>query len=491
MVRVSRLGGRVGSSSGSSVGCRRYVKKVPRRLALLLALGLYLVVMRMFYSSRLNGSETALGFYLTAEVPSEGSNNHYLEEPKNVGQSIDQRPNHKATQTPAIKETTGTKNITHFEAHSLDAAESFHEAALQTIRNLINSSTVISWGFKKRPAIEEEELGIQALLSQHSLYVEIMYAKSNEERLNIWNDKNVSTSTAETNETFYLWDLSICQAARDFRRAGSVKPHVLFATCNENFGAFSRYVPNRTHDWSKWSDWRNQGCTDEELFDYVNHVNTLAVFTTQHHFLDHPKVHSLPLGIKSVNNRKFLKFLHKPKHTSSKKTEWLMINDSGWKHRKDITDTVANNFATATGIKTSTGDLIPSLLENTYQRGKYGWYLKQLRLHRFILSPSGMGWDCYRIWEALHLNTIPIIERYGRPNDGWRRTLEGLPVVWVDDFREVTPELLEHEYWKIVDKARKGMYLYEKLSITWWVDFIKSKVTERQTTSVATASQFS
>jgi hypothetical protein len=55
----------------------------------------------------------------------------------------------------------------------------------------------------------------------------------------------------------------------------------------------------------------------------------------------------------------------------------------------------------------------------------------------FVLSPSGGGMDCHRTWEALSLGCVPILR------DGpLRRVLEGLPCVFVKDWREVTRNFL-------------------------------------------------
>ena len=55
----------------------------------------------------------------------------------------------------------------------------------------------------------------------------------------------------------------------------------------------------------------------------------------------------------------------------------------------------------------------------------------------FVLSPAGAGMDCHRTWEALALGCVPIVR------DGpLRRVLEGLPCVFVNDWREVTRKFL-------------------------------------------------
>jgi hypothetical protein len=335
---------------------------------------------------------------------------------------------------------------------SLDPEMTFHIPAYNRILRLINNDSIISWGYKKAKGFSEE-LRIKFLLTPELSIVRLHELSTTEKRA-IWSN----TSTHDP----FLWESQICDAIQSFRQTDQVKPHVLFTRCNENFGEFSRYVPeHKTTNWNDKVEWSSNGCTsDDEVWEYLNHSHTRAVFTTQHHFVDHPKVHSLPLGIKHTMKAQVLKLLREPR---ANKTKLLMINDNGWKHRKQVTASVVENFARHN-----------MTLINTYNNRKSSHYLKELRRSKYILSPSGLGFDCYRIWEALHFNTIPIIERYHRPHDGWRRTLEGLPVLWVEDFSEVTPDMLRTEYKRIA--AQGSDYQYEKLTRQWWIQFIQSQI---------------
>ena len=69
--------------------------------------------------------------------------------------------------------------------------------------------------------------------------------------------------------------------------------------------------------------------------------------------------------------------------------------------------------------------------------------LKRIELWRektryaFVVSPHGNGLDCHRTWESLVLGNIPIVKR-----SSIDPLYEGLPVVIVDDWREITPENL-------------------------------------------------
>jgi hypothetical protein len=83
--------------------------------------------------------------------------------------------------------------------------------------------------------------------------------------------------------------------------------------------------------------------------------------------------------------------------------------------------------------------------------------------YKFVLSPPGNGIDCYRTYEAIALGCIPIIK--SSPLDS---LYEGLPVIIINDWSEVTSELLEKEY-------NYNMEIYsEKMYLQYWIDKITS-----------------
>lgn len=85
----------------------------------------------------------------------------------------------------------------------------------------------------------------------------------------------------------------------------------------------------------------------------------------------------------------------------------------------------------------------------------------------FEISPRGKGIDCFRTWEALFLNTIPIVKT---------TTLdplyedEDLPVVIVQSWREVTEANLAR--WRAELQDRFNAELSRKLTNDYWVDKI-------------------
>jgi hypothetical protein len=354
---------------------------------------------------------------------------------------------------------------TAFRVQNVDPERDFHIPAHQRIQSLVNKTNILAWKITTDKFFQE--FNLTDLLSP-ALLIERIHGRPDAEKRKVWSDIH----------QHYVWETNICYAARGFARAGKVKPHILFTYCNENRGAFSRDIPNRTVEWdSLATHWKSWGCSDEEIFAYLDHPNTRAVVTTQHQSYSHPKIISIPLGIRIQIKFPMLAKIKKAK--PQPRTQLLMINDNGWRHRSEIAATVNASFGFA--------------LKNTYTKSNSTVYLEELQRSKFILAPSGLGYDCYRIWDALYMGTIPIVEIPFYPassprklrnlfrgekklEDGWRRTLDELPVLWVHSYDQVTPEFLEQKYREIA--ANNQLYNYRKLTIDWWIELIRSRIPE-------------
>ena len=104
-------------------------------------------------------------------------------------------------------------------------------------------------------------------------------------------------------------------------------------------------------------------------------------------------------------------------------------------------------------------------------------YLKEMAEYKFALSPRGWGPDCYRTWEALLVGTIPIVKRNqhdlilsmrGPHGSQLDRLYENLPILVIDDWKEITQEFLEEQYKIITSKS----YDIRPLYIEFWYDRI-------------------
>eukprot|EP00045_Choanoeca_perplexa_P003618 m.32291 g.32291 ORF g.32291 m.32291 type:complete len:375 (+) comp12143_c0_seq1:164-1288(+) len=85
----------------------------------------------------------------------------------------------------------------------------------------------------------------------------------------------------------------------------------------------------------------------------------------------------------------------------------------------------------------------------------------------FVISPPGHGVDCHRHWETLMLGAIPIIIR--RP-PLTTRLFDGMPVVQVDSYKEVTVDKLLD--WQETYRPMMTAFLAsknERVFSSWWM----------------------
>lgn len=84
--------------------------------------------------------------------------------------------------------------------------------------------------------------------------------------------------------------------------------------------------------------------------------------------------------------------------------------------------------------------------------------------YTFILSPAGVGLDCHRTWEALCLGCIPIV-----CIPEFRKMFADLPVLVVDNWEQITEELLQ----QTVELFKTKQFNYEKLKLSYWKNMMQ------------------
>lgn len=125
---------------------------------------------------------------------------------------------------------------------------------------------------------------------------------------------------------------------------------------------------------------------------------------------------------------------------------------------------VYSNFTLETNLTKRSDALhtINSMPFVTTDNSKYPFekYLEILKSFKYVICPPGNSVDCHRIWEALYLGVIPIIEKHVA-----MEYFYDLPVMVVDKFDEITEEKLVSEYASIRLKSTDKMLLshYAKL----------------------------
>ncbi len=85
----------------------------------------------------------------------------------------------------------------------------------------------------------------------------------------------------------------------------------------------------------------------------------------------------------------------------------------------------------------------------------------------FVISPPGNGLDTHRTWEALALGRIPIVQR-----TGIEPIFEGLPVLIVNSYEEITQDLLTATLTDYVQ--RWDRFDWARLTLDWWMAQIRN-----------------
>jgi hypothetical protein len=86
----------------------------------------------------------------------------------------------------------------------------------------------------------------------------------------------------------------------------------------------------------------------------------------------------------------------------------------------------------------------------------------------FIISPHGNGLDCHRTWEALCLGCIPIVK-----TSSIDVLYYDLPVLIVNDWSDISLELLNNTISNYKTKYLEHKFNYDKLLLQYWINKIK------------------
>jgi len=146
--------------------------------------------------------------------------------------------------------------------------------------------------------------------------------------------------------------------------------------------------------------------------------------------VSHPRIQSVPLGIRLSSETEIAL---REAMTAGRQPQCNLVYLNCWRRLRQAVNPrrgIYEEFGSKSWVTTEGGfSHVP--IKDFYQ---------QIASHPYVLSPAGAGPDCHRHWEAILLGSIPIVLR-SPPLD----VLDGLPVLLVDHWGKVTPELLERE----------------------------------------------
>jgi|694.fasta_scaffold00240_18 hypothetical protein len=96
-------------------------------------------------------------------------------------------------------------------------------------------------------------------------------------------------------------------------------------------------------------------------------------------------------------------------------------------------------------------------------------YVNNLCTYKYCLCPRGNGIDTHRVWEALYLGCIPIVKKHITHFFN-----EKLPIVYIDDWKEVTEDFLKN----IIDNFDYSLFKSKTLTMTYWKERILNEANQ-------------
>lgn len=184
---------------------------------------------------------------------------------------------------------------------------------------------------------------------------------------------------------------------------------------------------------------------DERFLQELSHPK-LVTWYAQNALLNHPKLHSIPIGIANAQ------WVHGDLAAMAR----VMAEDNPKTKLAYMNFSVTTNVATRTGVQETLAakNFVTLAVDKPFED-----YLRDLSSHRFCISPPGNGADCHRVWECLYLGVIPIVQR-----DANITQYEDLPILVVDDWNTLNEPYLQQQYERFKDHT----WNREKLKVEYW-----------------------
>lgn len=191
----------------------------------------------------------------------------------------------------------------------------------------------------------------------------------------------------------------------------------------------------------------------KDIVEFLLQVS-LGIFINNNIYI-HPLVHYMPIGIrdceKVVPNHKG--FSHDYLYNEGLKLvdkDYLVLMCFSYTHRER--NACYNELSSRPFVK----NLNDESFENqpSVHCGKVPVWINYEYTHKcyYTLSPRGNGEDCHRFYEAIYLDSIPIVKR---TNTAFDKLYNVFPCLIVDNWSEVTEELLLKNKYIYMNKIKQ------------------------------------
>ena len=208
---------------------------------------------------------------------------------------------------------------------------------------------------------------------------------------------------------------------------------------------------------------------NESHLQFLNEPKLISLFC-QNASINHDKIVCLPIGIANSmwphGNTKLISDLSK--QNSSSKEFKIMVNfrpDTYKPHRSDVLKIIFDNLKSHSRLVQTNSPTVLSL--------------KNSQSSIFTACPRGNGPDTHRLWEALYMGSIPIVDDIVNS-----RYFDDLPLIYVKDWNKIDLKFLKKEFNKIKSKR----FNYNKLKLSFWKSKLNSLLTKEDELSLQSLS---
>jgi hypothetical protein len=180
-----------------------------------------------------------------------------------------------------------------------------------------------------------------------------------------------------------------------------------------------------------------QGCLPCDVFRQKFLPGNVAHWFATNVTQAHPRITALPLGLGSPSSPTTLTAgaISEARRESRPREKWLYVN-----FRPETNPAVRGPLFEM--FQSRNEDWVT--FQPPQDRGSNAGFLGAIMEHRFVLCPPGNGVDTHRMWEVLLAGAIPVVLRSQAMTP-----FESLPILFVDDYREVTQAFLQNAWTRI------------------------------------------
>jgi hypothetical protein len=234
------------------------------------------------------------------------------------------------------------------------------------------------------------------------------------------------------------------------------------------------YFPNSNIEYDNIDPRKISNCNSENLQHFYNHSDFVDFIESEkiiHCFIQncaiiHPKITKIPIGMD------YHTFRNQGLTPQRQENIMMNIHKNAPPFWERIPKCYGNFHFSYKGSKFGY-DRIDAMTcistdcivyEPIYSQ-KYECYQHQTQF-AFVISPHGNGLDCHRTWESICLGCIPIVKTSVLDD-----LYDGLPVLIVQDWSDITMELLKNTIAEFKERIIHGNgigFSMEKMTLHYW-----------------------